>query len=252
MFAKERQDLIRTMIQKDGAVTTAALVETFEVSIETIRRDLLTMEQQGLLNRVHGGAVSAGDMKPFNALKQRNSENSDQKRQLAHKAVKFISEDDIIGIDSGSTAIFLAEELKSGYSRLTVVTHSADVFEILRNHAEFSVILCGGHYLKNENAFYGPLTINMLDKLHVQKTFICPSAISLEFGICDYQQELYIVQRKMIENAGNVFILADSSKYEKKALLKLDDMKPEFCYITDNMLSEQLRKLYKENNIRIV
>ena len=252
MFAKERQDIIYKMVQKDGAVTTNTLIETFGVSIETVRRDLLYMERSGLLNRVHGGAVSVGDMKPFNVLKQRNLENSNQKREVAEKAVNFVQEGDIIGVDAGSTAVLLAEALKSRYSKLTVVTYSSDVFEILKDHADFSVILCGGHYLKHENAFYGPMTLNMLEGLHVQKAFICPSAISLEFGICDYQQEFYLIQRKMIENSGCTYILADSSKFEKKALLKLDDMKPEYCYVTDDLLSEALRKVYRENNIRIV
>lgn len=252
MFAKERQDIIYKMVQKDGAVTTNTLIETFDVSIETIRRDLLYMERCGLLNRVHGGAVSAGDMKAFQVLKQRNLENSDLKRTVAEKAAAFVREGDIIGVDAGSTTLLLAEALKDRYSKLTVVTYSLDVFEILKDHGEFEVILCGGHYLKQENAFYGPMTLKMLECLHVQKAFICPSAVSMEFGICDYQQEFYATQCKMIENSGSTYILADSSKFEKKALLKLDDMRPEYCYVTDDLLSEELRKVYIENNIKIV
>ena len=251
MFAKERQDLIFKMLQQDGAVTTPALVEEFKVSIETIRRDLLTMEEQGLLSRVHGGAVALGEMKPFSSLRQRNQEHNDGKNILAQKAVEMVAEGDIIGIDSGSTAIFFADALKKKFSKLTVVTHSADVFESLRNHGDFEVILCGGHYLKGENAFYGPLVLQSLEQLHVQKAFICPSAISLEFGIGDYQQELYQVQQKILANAGQVFILADSSKFEKKALLKLSSMKREYCYITDDSLSETLRQLYLNNEIRV-
>ena len=79
-----------------------------------------------MLNRVHGGAVSVGDMKPFNVLKQRNLENSNQKREVAEKAAAFVREGDIIGVDAGSTAVLLAEALKSRYSKLTVVTYSSD------------------------------------------------------------------------------------------------------------------------------
>ena len=233
-------------------MTTNTLIETFGVSIETIRRDLLHMERSGLLNRVHGGAVSVGEMKPYNALKQRNLEHSSQKQEAADKAAQLVREGDIIGIDAGSTAVFLAEALKARFSKLTIVTYSLDVFEILKDHEEFSVILCGGHYLKSENAFIGPMALKMLEDLHVQKAFIFPSAVSLEFGICDYQQDIYLLQHKMIQNSGCAYILADSSKFEKKALLKLDDMKPEYCYITDDLLSEELRKVYVENSIRVV
>ena len=132
------------MLKENNAVTTSALVEHFGVSIETIRRDLLEMEQNGLLVRVHGGAVLSSDMKPYMNLLDRNKVHVEQKQDLALNALKFISEGDIIGIDSGSTAISLAKALKERFTRLTVITHSLDVFNIICD--TFSVILCSGFY----------------------------------------------------------------------------------------------------------
>lgn len=251
MFAKERQDKIYELILKNNAVTVANLVESFHVSIETIRRDLLEMERQGLLTRVHGGAVVKNEMKHFLKLNERNKECSEQKRNLSLKAVQFICEGDLIAVDSGSTAILFAEALKEKFSKLTIVTHSLDVFNILNGYKNFSLILCGGNYLESENAFCGPLTLNMLGLIHVQKAFIFPSAISLEYGICDYQQELYQVQKGFLSCADEVFVLADGSKFQKTALLKLDDMKNDYIYITDSGLAKELKQLYKENDIKI-
>ena len=251
MFANERQDKIYDMIQNNGAVTTAKLVDFFGVSIETIRRDLLAMEQNGRLTRVHGGAVAKSGMKPFKELKERNKEFGKQKYELSLKAAEFISNGDIIGIDSGSTAISFAKVLKERFSKLTVVTHSMDVFEMLSDHKDFSVILCGGYYLREENAFYGELTLDMLNSLHIQKTFIFPSAVSFECGIYDYQKDLYQIQKQLVKSSDEIYILADSSKFEKTALLKLDNMKPEYIYITDNSLQDEIVKLYKENDIQI-
>ena len=239
------------MLQTDGAVTTSNLVELFNVSVETIRRDFLVMEQSGLLTRVHGGAVANGEMMPFHDLAHRNLESSDQKKELSRIAAEFVCEGDYIAVDAGSTAISFAEALKDRFTRLTVVTYSSDVFEILRNHKEISVILCGGHYMREENSFFGNLTLEILGKLHVQKAFVFPSAVSLEFGICDYQQDFYLLQKKLMAISDSIFILADSSKYEKKALLKLDDMCPEYTYITDSQLSEKLKNIYTENNLRV-
>lgn len=251
MLAKERQSKIQRMLQKDGAVTTSNLVALFDVSVETIRRDFLTMEQNGLLTRVHGGAVANGEMKPFADLAHRNLEFGDQKKELAATAARFVNDGDYIAVDAGSTAIAFAEALKERCSDLTIVTYSSDVFEILRNHKNFSVILCGGHYKKNENSFFGNLTLEMLERLHVQKAFVFPSAISLEFGICDYQQDFYLLQKKLLAISDSIFILADSSKFEKKALMKLDDMRPEYTYITDSRLSGELKNIYEENNLKI-
>lgn len=251
LFAKERQDVIYEMILKNNAVTVANLVEKFAVSIETVRRDLLDMEKQGFLTRVHGGAVAKNEMKQFSTLPQRNRENSPEKRELSLKACEFINEGDIIAVDSGSTAIFFAEALKEKFTKLTVITHSLDVFNILNSYKDFSVILCGGHFIKEENTFYGSLTVNMYSTLYAQKAFIFTSAVSLEHGICDFRQEFYDVQKVMLGCADEIFVLADSSKFEKKALLKLSEMKNDFIYITDASLPKELKELYKENNIKI-
>lgn len=251
MFANERYNKISELISRNGAVTTSDLVRLFGVSVETIRRDLLAMEKQGNLSRVHGGAVKKGSMKPFLGLEERIQEFGEQKRNLSIKALDFVSDGDVVAIDSGSTAMFFAEAVRERFSELTVVTHSLDVFNILSDCKGFTVILCGGYYMQDEKAFCGSLTLDMLETLHIHKAFIFPSAISLEYGICDYQKDLYQVQKKLIGSSEEIYILADSTKYEKKALLKLDDMSDKYIYVTDSQLSAELEKLYKENNISI-
>ena len=251
MLARERQNQIYTWLRETGAVTTSDLVERLNVSIETVRRDLLAMEQKGLLSRVHGGAVVKGSMKLFPDLQQRNQEYGREKLALSRKAAEFVCEGDIIALDAGSTAIAFARALKERFTSLTVITHTYDVFESLRDHKDFQVILCSGQYLKKENAFCGVLTMDAYEKLHFQKAFIFPSAVSLAFGICDHQSDLYPIQRLLLRRADHTFILADSSKFEKQALMKIDDMRSEYTYVTDNALPAQLQKLYHENNIQI-
>lgn len=239
------------MINANGAVTTSRLVETFKVSAETIRRDLLTLEGEGALTRAHGGAIAKNEMSSFRALKERNLDNFDQKRELATYAAEFISEGDIIAVDSGSTATAFAEIIKEKFSKLTVVTHSIDVFDILRSHGGFSLILCGGNYMPSENAFFGELTLGALDGLHIQKAFLFPSAISLKYGVFDYQKELYQAQRKISEISNEVFLLADSSKFEKTALYKLADVNAEHTFVTDSNLSAELIELYERNGVKL-
>ena len=251
MFAKERQDKIYSLILANGAVETAALVKAFAVSIETVRRDLLYMENQKLLKRVHGGAVKIGDMRSFPSLETRNHSNTKEKTALAKCAVSFISNGDFIAVDCGSTANCFAEVLKDTDLELTVLTHSMTVFDILSKNDKIDVILIGGQFMKKENAFYGTLALDMLDKVHVKKSFIFPSAISLEFGICDFQPDLFALQKKMIEIGDEIFVLADSSKFEERALLKIDDMKSDYTFITDSALPDALCKLYSDNHITV-
>jgi DeoR/GlpR family transcriptional regulator of sugar metabolism len=251
LFANERHSKIYELIKTNGAVTTNELIKKFGVSIETVRRDLLSMEKDGKLNRVHGGAVVKGEMKPFLDLSSRNKEFEKEKALLSFKATEFIKNGDIIAIDTGSTAIIFASVLKETFDTLTIITHSLDVFNILAYHKNFSVILTGGEFLRTENAFYGHLAIKTIKNLNIQKSFIFPSAVSLKGGICDYEKNLFGVQEYMLKSADEVYILADSSKFEKKALLKVSDTSQNYIYITDDKISNEILDLYKDNNSSI-
>ena len=105
--------------------------------------------------------------------------------------------------------------------------------------------------MKEENSFYGSLVISTIKKLHLKKSFVFPSAVSLKFGVCDYNQELVQIQQKFLECSDEIFFLADSGKFEKNALLKLCDMKQEYTYITDGGLSEELKSIYSENGLKV-
>ncbi len=251
MLANERRNKICEILSKQNAVSSTELFSLFNVSMETIRRDLLALEEEGKLTRVHGGAVSKGNMKSFFSFSERVKSFSSEKHELSLKALEFIEENDIIAIDAGSTAIVFAEAIKKNFSSLNIITFSLDVFNILSEHKNMNVILCGGHYQKSEKAFYGELALDTFKKLHVKKAFVFPSAVSLDGGICDYQQTYYQMQRYLFKCADEVFVLADSSKFEKKALLHLAPMSHEYKYITDSKLPEIFLKLYRNNNFNI-
>ncbi len=101
------------------------------------------------------------------------------------------------------------------------------------------MILCAGHYLKDENAFYREFVLNTLEQLHVQIVFIFVSAISLK-GIYDLRKDLLQVQKKMIAVADKTVVFADSSKLEKTGLLKLCNLHKDYVYVTDIEISEDI------------
>jgi len=252
MLAKERYAYIMNCLQKSGAITTGELMEALQVSIETVRRDLLHLERLGKLQRVHGGAVSQGEMQPYKALPQRLEANASGKTELCEVAALLVNEDDIIFVDSGSTAVFFAKALLAKGIRLTVVTHSMDVFEILSGKENFQVILCGGFYDSAEKAFHGHLTLDTLRQLHVGKAFLCPSAISLRNGVWDYHPALVQVQAQVIAASDQVVFLADSDKFEKNAMLKLSDTSARHIYVTDSALPSHIKQIFLEHGIPII
>ena len=252
MLASQRQEKILSLLRANGAVTVADLVARMEVSLETVRRDLLSMEKAGMLKRVHGGAIPVTEMMAYQPLEQRNREQSRQKDAVARAAAALVEDGDYIAVGTGSTPMHFAQELKNRFTRLTVVTYSLSVFEILKDVPGFQLILLGGHYIPEENSFFGQTTLEILDRLHVQKAFVFPSAISLDHGIWGFEQTLYPMQQKLLACCDQAYILADSSKFERTALYKVADTRQEFIYVTDPELPEALRSLYSENGLRIV
>lgn len=252
MFAKERQSQIIGILKNQESVTTAQLTQIFNVSVETVRRDLLELERAGELVRVHGGAIRSGEMKRFSDLTHRIQENTTKKDELCMIATMLVKEEDIIYIDSGSTAIHFARKIKEKFSKLTVITHSVDVFNLLSDKEGFEMILCGGCFQKSEKAFYGKMVLDTIENLHMQKAFIFPSAISMHSGISDFCQELLQVQQAAIGHSDSVFFLADSEKFEKHALIKMSDMSDKYIYVTDSGLNKSYKELYKENNLKVL
>lgn len=252
LFAKERQDKIIQMLSMKGSVATTELIEEFRVSIETVRRDLLELERQGLLQRVHGGAVAVGEMKAYESLPQRLEENREAKDRLCETGAGLVAEGEILYVDCGSTAVHFAKALACRFERLTVVTHSMEVFEILTQKEGFQVVLCAGHYKKAERAFYGQLALNMLRSVHVQKAFLFPAAVSLQSGVGDFDEELLQMQHQIMNCTDKVYFLADSEKFEKRAFLKLCDMSAKHIYVTDSGLSSNFKQLYEEKQFHVI
>lgn len=252
MFANERRLKIIELLNERQSLTASWLMEEFGVSIETIRRDLEYLENQGALKRVHGGAVSLKKMQNYGRLSSRVTQHKREKQQLSAKAVTYIEEGSLIAIDSGSTGLELALSIRNIFHNLTILTNSLEMFGLLSQKEGLQVILTGGYYHKSEKSFYGHLTIDFIRQLHVSKYFLTPSALSLQFGISDFIPEIIPVQREMLSIADEVFVLADSSKFETNAGLKICDLSPAFTYLTDSNLPDGLVKNYEEHGIKII
>lgn len=251
MFADERRGKIAEMIQRNNSVSTSELTEIFQVSLETVRRDLESMEKAGLLKRVHGGAISVRKLQRYNELSRRSTEHQTEKRKLSAAACAYINNGNHIALDEGTTAFELAKLIRERFQELTVLTNSLDVFEVLSENRGIQTILTGGFYLPEEKSFYGHLAIDMIRQFHVAKYFITPSAISLNFGISDHIHELIGIQRAMLGIADEIYVLVDSFKFETCAPLKICDLDPEYTYLTDSGLSEEIFNTYQKAGIRI-
>ncbi len=252
MFANERYLKILEMLEKNSSVTVSELMACFGVSIETVRRDLEHLERQGALTRVHGGAVRALSWAPETSLPVRMKEHWEEKRELAGKAAAFIQEGDWLMVDSGSTAVAFCGMLRDSFRQLSVITHSMDVFHALSGHREFDVYLTGGQYHREENAFFGHLAAAFLSQFHVPKAFLFPSSIRLKEGVCDYNLPLAEMQKTMIEQADQVYFLADSHKFQASAPIRLCRIASSHIYVTDSRIPKELAQKYRDKSLRLI
>lgn len=250
MFANERHDVIIQLLEKNKSVTVSELAQKFQISIETVRRDLYYLEQKNVLQRVHGGAILKAQMSSYKVLEKRMDEFIAQKRECAETAMQLIHENDVLFVDSGSTAVEFARALKSQFHDLTVITHSLDVYMELRR-TDFKLIMIGGALAKDEAANYGFLAVDMIRRLHAVWAFIFPLAVSLKYGMGDQDMRFIPIQRAYMENADRTVFVADSSKFEKNAFVKLCDVEPQQLFVTDTDINDDIYRAYSEKNMKL-
>lgn len=252
MLAEKRKNEICEILSCQQAITTAELAKRFEVSIETIRKDLLELEKKNELVRVHGGAMQKPIPRNYRAFSERLEDMIAEKTEISKKAAEFIQNGDIIAMDTGSTAVEFIDVLKEKFEKLTIVTHSMNVFQKAVGYKNFEIILCAGFYMQKEKSFYGEFAHNMLDNIRVEKSFIFPNSISLNHGLSDSLPELADMQKKLMSICNQVVIVADSSKYETNSFIKTSDLNPNYIYIADSGLSDEIWGIYANNGINIL
>lgn len=257
MLIKQRHMKIIDILDKEGMVNTAELVKLFEVSSETVRKDLEFLDSEGILSRVHGGAVSKKLMKTqsisndYISLHIRNSINLEQKSQITKKAITFVNEGQVIGLDYGSTSQMMALELKNNFNNLTVVTNSIKNALILSENPGITIILLGGVLNRDEYTltedFY-----SILDNIHIDVMFMTVSGIDPVIGCTDQKIGEMKIQRQMQLSSSCTIILTDSSKFGKTSLLKVCTLEDIDSIITDSGIDPDMEKKMKEAGANLI
>jgi DeoR family transcriptional regulator of aga operon/DeoR family fructose operon transcriptional repressor len=211
---KRRSDII-DFLSSNRAVRVADLSAHLGVSEVSIRRDLQRLEEQGLLKRVHGGAVSINPESLGSVIQARLLENRDKKARIGQAAASLISEGERIFMDSGSTTLQVAhcicgELLNSG--NLTVITGSLPVVHEIGACPGVHLIVLGGIYLPEYEILVGPQTVDQLKGLHADKMFLGTDGITHSQGLTTANVLEAEVDRAMVKAASEVIVVSDSSK----------------------------------------
>ncbi len=211
-----RKKYIIECIEKEGSVSVVDLAQQLDVSEMTIRRDLNELEQVGLIRRVHGGAIGARGRSYEPPLAVRSNENRAIKDHLGEYAAGLVSEGDSISLDIGSTIHAVASHLK-GTRNITVITPSLPIAGLFLDRADVRLILPGGVVRPGETSMVGDLAHRNLKILFVDRLFLGAGAIDSKAELTEYNMDDALIKQTMIQNAKEVTLVLDSSKFEKVA-----------------------------------
>jgi len=220
MKPSQRQEEILKILDQQERATVEHLAEFFEVSHETVRRDLSTLYDRRLIRKVHGGAEKAQTASEA-SLEVRAQFNHEQKAAIAQAAAALVSPGDSLFINSGTTTVAFARALQQS-GKLTLITNcSAVAHEIWQDDSSHKIYLLGGEYDGNFTDTYGSLTIEQVRLFQADHAFLTVGAVDASIGLMEYRVDTAHLTRAMIEQARYVTILADSSKLDQVALAKI-------------------------------
>ena len=226
MKPKDRQARILDIVSREGEVTVEALAELFDLSLETVRRDLQALAETGALHKVRGGARRIR-LTAEGTYRERMVERAGEKAEIGRKLSRIIEDGETIFMDTGTTTLACADALAER-AGLTVITNSLRVAQRLGEQAAgHRLFLLGGEYGADNSQTTGPLAIRQIGNFRADRAVLTVTALDAESGAMDADFGEAQVARAMIENARNTTVLADSGKFGRRAafgICRLDEI----------------------------
>lgn len=247
MKINKRQSEIVEMVDSEKQVTVKELSEKLGVSEVTIRKDLDTLSEYGILIRHHGYALKKNTADIVNRL----SINYDSKCKIARKANALIGFNETILIGSGSTCALLAEEIVRTKPNVTIITHSIYIAEHASRLGNNKIILLGGEYQRDAQVMVGPLVRSSVRQYYVDKIFLGTDGFVKNVGFMGSDVLRTEAVKNMAESARHIIIITDSTKFSKRGLLVQFSQKEPTRIITDKKLPEDYQDFFNSLGVPV-
>jgi DeoR family fructose operon transcriptional repressor len=251
MYAEERQQEILQLARAQGRVDVAGLAEAFELTAETIRRDLTTLERAGVLRRVHGGAIPVERIGFEPALAARDAVLTAEKERIAKAALAELPDEGGIILDAGTTTARLAQALPAD-RELTVVVNSPAIAAIVGPRPNLNVLLLGGRVRGKTLATVDDWALRPLADVYVDVAFMGTNGCSVERGLTTPDPAEAAVKRAMMRAARRSVLLADHTKIGNDYLARFGTLADIDLIITDTGLNDDLVFEMEGEGVRVV
>jgi DeoR family transcriptional regulator of aga operon len=251
MLIDERRQHMLAKIQRDGRVLVSELSDALGISRITIRKDLDYLQSKGLVQRTHGGALSAQSSALLDpSLREKEQKQSKEKQRIAEAAALLVEEGLCVLLDSGTTTTAIARELRR-FSRLTVITNAVNIATELAG-TDFEVILTGGTLRKNSFSLVGPLAEEALSEMHADILFLGVDGFDTRVGLTTPNFLESRVNRAMVNAATRVVVVCDSTKFGRRSLALIVPPTAIHTVITDNQLGDEDVETLKSASIEVI
>src|SRR5437762_13867574 len=245
-----RQNEILNLARAFGRVMVEDLARRFEVSAQTIRKDLNDLCDQRLLTRIHGGAIIASGVENL-AYEARRFVAAEEKKAIGAAAAAKIPNGCSLFINIGTTTEEVASALTS-HDDLLVITNNLNVAMLLYRHPRIEVIVAGGTVGRADGAVIGSTAINLIGQFKVDYAVIGASAIDEDGALLDFDYREVQAAQAIIANARNVILVADSTKFRRTAPVRIGHISQVQTFVTDRGLHESLRKIAQDCGVSVV
>jgi DeoR family transcriptional regulator, fructose operon transcriptional repressor len=249
VLVEERRQKVLDLVSERGFIGLNDLARTLDTSESTIRRDLDFWHLQGVVKRTHGGAVFLSENSAFPALEERTATQLEEKRLIAKAAASRINDGDAVLLDGGTTTLEVARFLVG--RPVQIVTNSLPIAGLFANNHETDLVILGGYVYPRTGVALGPLTIRMMDDIHVHQTILSVGGITAK-GLFNSNMLLVETERRMMRCADEVVVVADHTKIGRQALAFLCELASVDTLIVDKALSPAQRELVDKADARLI
>ena len=252
MLAIDRINAIVEILKENKSVMVNDLSNKFNVTEETIRRDLEKLEVQNKIVRVHGGAYLFEGFEKGAPVSLRKQFLIQEKKRLGKTCLEYIVDRDTIMLDDSTTSLFIAKEIKECELQLIVITNSLDIFVELADCKHVKLIGLGGTFKLSTRSFNGPGTVNSLINYNADKSFISCSSINSKLGMTDHNENEAQIRKIMIQNSVKKFLVIDHTKINKSSTYQFADINEVDYVVTDKAPNKEWEENVKSKGVKLI
>jgi DeoR family fructose operon transcriptional repressor len=250
LLSTERRNQLLSILRSENKIDVTQAAARLEASSETIRRDLMALESQGLLRRVHGGALPIQSVTFEPSLQQRN-QNMAEKARIAAMALSYLPAEGAIFIDSGSTTNYFAE-LIPPTAQVSIFTNAINIAQTVSTKPDLHCHLLGGRVRYASTSGVGPWAMRALSELRIDVAFVGANAVSFERGLTTPDIDESEVKGAVLRHAARNILMVDHTKFNVEAMIAYAKIKDVHLIITGKELEKDLRTKLEKFGVEVV